>query len=156
MRFSPATIAFDRENQLKCLKCYRRKGKRTFKPLSSLFSAFSKFPIMTGRTFHRTMEMIPPPAPGSLKTFFVSNPIKRSTKQGNARGTSEVRRGTSSNHFHCPVPRSSSHIGFPDPFSVPDISCNVTTRDKWSSICFFFAVFSLSFFLLTSGFCAIS
>ena len=32
-------------------------------------------------------------------------------KQGNARGTSEVRRGTSSIHFHCPVPRSSSHIG---------------------------------------------
>ena len=32
-------------------------------------------------------------------------------KQGNARGTSEVRRGTSSIHFHRPVPRSSSHIG---------------------------------------------
>ena len=32
-------------------------------------------------------------------------------KQGNARGTGEVRRGTSSIHFHCPVPRSSSHIG---------------------------------------------
>ena len=43
--------------------------------------------------------------------ILVSNPIERSTKQGNARGTSEVRRGTSSNHFHCPVPRSSSHIG---------------------------------------------
>ena len=32
-------------------------------------------------------------------------------KQGNARGTGEVRRRTSSIHFHCPVPRSSSHIG---------------------------------------------
>ena len=32
-------------------------------------------------------------------------------KQGNARGTGEVRRGTSSIHFHCPVPRSSSQIG---------------------------------------------
>ena len=32
-------------------------------------------------------------------------------KQGNARGTDEVRRGTSSTHFHYPVPRSSSHIG---------------------------------------------
>ena len=46
----------------------------------------------------------PPPAPGCLKRSLFSNPIKRSTKQGNARGTSEVRRGTSSNHFHCPVP----------------------------------------------------
>ena len=33
------------------------------------------------------------------------------SKQGNTRGTSEVRRRTSSIHFHCPVPRSSSHIG---------------------------------------------
>ena len=32
-------------------------------------------------------------------------------KQGNARGAREVRRGTSSNHFHCPGPRSSSHTG---------------------------------------------
>ena len=32
-------------------------------------------------------------------------------KQGNARGTGEVRRGTSSIHFHFPAPRSSSHIG---------------------------------------------
>ena len=53
----------------------------------------------------------PPPAPGSLKALLFATPIKQSTKQGNARGTSEVRRGTSSNHFHCPVPRSSSHIG---------------------------------------------
>ena len=27
VRFSLATIAFDREFELKCLKCYRRKGK---------------------------------------------------------------------------------------------------------------------------------
>ena len=32
-------------------------------------------------------------------------------KQGNTRGTGEVRRGTSSIHIHCPVPRLSSHIG---------------------------------------------
>ena len=32
-------------------------------------------------------------------------------KQGNARGTGEVRHGASSIHFHCPVPLSSSHIG---------------------------------------------
>ena len=32
-------------------------------------------------------------------------------KQGNARGTSEVRRGSSPIPFHCPVPRSSGHIG---------------------------------------------
>ena len=42
---------------------------------------------------------------------FVSTPVKQSTKQGNARGTSEVRRRISSIHFHCLVSRSSSHIG---------------------------------------------
>ena len=48
--------------------------------------------------------------------------MKQSTKQGNARGTSEVRRGTSPIHFHCPAPQSSSHIGH-GPFTllnVPD------------------------------------
>ena len=44
------------------------------------------------------------------KSPSVSTPIKQSTKQGNARGTSEVRHGTSSIHFPCPAPRSSSHI----------------------------------------------
>ena len=57
------------------------------------------------------MEMIPA-RPWQSERPSVSTPInKQSTKQGNARGTSEVRRGTSSNHFHCPVPRSSSHFG---------------------------------------------
>ena len=65
---------------------------------------------MTGRRFHRTMEMIPA-LPWKSTSPSVSTPIKKSTKQGDARGASEVRRGTSSNHFHCPVPRSSSHIG---------------------------------------------
>ena len=38
--------------------------------------------------------------------------MNQSTKQGNARGTSEVvQRGSSSIHFHCPVPWSSSHNG---------------------------------------------
>ena len=63
-------------------------------------------PNMTGRRFHRTMEMIP-----ARKSPSVSTPIKLSTKKKNARGTSEVWRRTSSIHFHCPVPRSSSHIG---------------------------------------------
>ena len=64
-------------------------------------------PILTGRSSTAQWKWSPP-APGSLKTPSVSIPIERSTKQGNARGTSEVRRGTSSIHFHCPVPRSSS------------------------------------------------
>ena len=49
----------------------------------------------------------PPPAPGSLKAPLFPPLLNK----GNARGTSEVRRGTSSIHFHCPVPRSSSHSG---------------------------------------------
>ena len=54
-----------------------------------------------------------PPSPGGLKPFCFRAPTKRSTKQGDARGASEVRRRTwtSSNHFHCPAPQSSSHIG---------------------------------------------
>ena len=60
---------------------------------------------MAGRRFHRTMEMIPA-RPWSSKSPSVSTPMrKQSTKQGNARGTSEVRRGTSFFfHFDCPVP----------------------------------------------------
>ena len=60
--------------------------------------------------FHRTMEMIPA-RPWYSKSPSVSTPFEQSTKQGNARGTSEVWRRTSSIHFHCLVPRSSSHIG---------------------------------------------
>ena len=45
-----------------------------------------------------------PPAPGSLKALLLPPLFYQSTKRGNARGTSEVRRGTSSIHFHCPVP----------------------------------------------------
>ena len=52
-----------------------------------------------------------PPTPGSLKALLLPPLFKQSRKQGNARGMSEVRRGTSSIHLHCPVPRSSSHIG---------------------------------------------
>ena len=65
---------------------------------------------MTGRRVHRTMEVIPA-LPWKSKSPSVPIPIKQSRKQGDARGASEVRRGTSSIHFHCPVPRSSSHIG---------------------------------------------
>ena len=61
-------------------------------------------PNMTGRRFHRTMETVPR-APGSLKALLFPPPSKQSTKQGDASGRSEVRRGTSSNHFHCPVPQ---------------------------------------------------
>ena len=68
-------------------------------------------PNMTGRRFHRTMEMIPRSPLVILKPLCFHPYIKRSTKQGGARGTSEVWRGTSSNHFHCPISRSSSHIG---------------------------------------------
>ena len=73
-------------------------------------------PNMTGRRFHRTMEMIPPPAPGSLKALLFPPLLKNLENKGMQGGTSEVRRGTSSIHFHCPVPRSSSHIGhgFPE------------------------------------------
>ena len=67
-------------------------------------------PNKTGQRFHRTMEMIPA-LPWKPKDPTVSTPIKQSRKQGDARGASEVRRGTSSSHSHCPVPRSSSHIG---------------------------------------------
>ena len=65
---------------------------------------------MTGWRFHCTMEMIPA-LPWYVQNPSVSTPINQSRKQGDARGASEVRRGTSSIHFHCPVPRSSSHIG---------------------------------------------
>ena len=67
---------------------------------------------MTGGRFRSTIEMIPAPSPGSLQALLFPPLIKQSTsKQGNARGASEVRRGTSSIHVHCPVPQSSSHIG---------------------------------------------
>ena len=42
---------------------------------------------------------------------FCFHPIKQSTKQRDARGASEVRRGTSSIHLHCLAPRSYTHIG---------------------------------------------
>ena len=44
------------------------------------------------------------PAPGSLKTLLFPSHIKQCIQI-------QVRRGTSSIHFHCPVPRSSSHTG---------------------------------------------
>ena len=69
-------------------------------------------PNMTGRRFHCTMEMIPArPWLGSLKALLFPPLLNKVQNKRNARGTSEVRRGTSSNHFHCPVPRSSGHIG---------------------------------------------
>ena len=84
----------------------------TYSLSSGEFPANAEFstPNMTRRRLIRTMEMIPA-LPWQSKSPSVSAPIERSTKQGNARGTSEVRRGTSSIHFHCPVPRSSGHIG---------------------------------------------
>ena len=58
---------------------------------------------MTGRRFRRTMEMIPA-LRWQSRSPSVSTPMKQSTKQGTARGGSEVRRGTSSTHFRCPAP----------------------------------------------------
>ena len=52
-----------------------------------------------------------PPSPGLVVQKAVSTPVKQSTKQWYPRGAKEVRRGTSSMHFHCPAPQSSSHIG---------------------------------------------
>ena len=46
--------------------------------------AYQSTPNMTGRRFHRTMEMIPA-RPWQSKSPSVSTPIKQSTKQGNAR-----------------------------------------------------------------------
>ena len=46
-------------------------------------------------------------SPGSLKALLFLPLLKRSTKQGDARGASEVRRGTASIHFHCLAARSS-------------------------------------------------
>ena len=60
-------------------------------------------PNMTGRRFHRTMAMLPA-LPWQSKSPSVSTLSKQSTQQGDARGASEVRRGTSSIHFHCPAP----------------------------------------------------
>ena len=83
------------------IRCrYRRKSGWTF-PQST--------PNMTGRRFHRTMEVIPA-LPWKAKSPSVSRLSKLNIKQGDARGASEVRRRTSSIHFHCPVPWSSSHI----------------------------------------------
>ena len=47
----------------------------------------------------------------SLVWFAGATPEKNKQKQGDARGVREVRRGTSSMHFHRFVHRSSSHIG---------------------------------------------
>ena len=57
-------------------------------------------PNMTGRRFHRTMEMIPA-RPGSLKTLLLP-PLLNNVQTRERKG---YRRGTA------PVPRSSSHIG---------------------------------------------
>ena len=56
----------------------------------------------------------PPPAPGSLKRSLFPPLLNNVENKGTQGVPSEVRRGTSSIHFHCPVPRSSSHIGHGD------------------------------------------
>ena len=45
------------------------------------------------------------------KTLLFPLLLDKVQNRGDAWGASEVRRGTSSIHFHCPAPRSSSHIG---------------------------------------------
>ena len=67
-------------------------------------------PNMTGRRFHRTMEMIPA-SPWQSKSPSASILTKQCTNKGTQGVQAEVRRGTSSIHFHCPAFRSSSHIG---------------------------------------------
>ena len=57
----------------------------------------------------------PPPVPRSLKSPSVSTPIEQSRKQGDAMGASEVRRGTSSNHFHFPAPSRPVILGMEGP-----------------------------------------
>ena len=94
---------------------------------------------MTGRRFHRTIEIIPA-LPWSSKGPSVSTPIKQSTKtKGDAWGASEVRRRTSSVHFHCPAPRSSSQsfavsCGFLRTSAPPKCS-NSQEKRKSAKIC---------------------
>ena len=57
------------------------------------------------------MENDPPPAPGSLKRSLFPTLLNEVENKGTQGVRVRLRRGTSSNHFHCPVPRSSSHIG---------------------------------------------
>ena len=46
VRFSLATIAFDRDYQLKCLKYYHRKGKTHLQtPILTIISAFSSLKV---------------------------------------------------------------------------------------------------------------
>ena len=66
-------------------------------------------PNMTGRRFHRTMEMIPArpwwsKSPSFPPLLNKKTKYKTRERKGHERGTSSIR-------FHCPVPRSSSHIG---------------------------------------------
>ena len=56
-------------------------------------------PNMTGRRFHRTIEVIPR-CPWNSKSPCASSPIKTSISEGDARGAREVRDGTSSIPFH--------------------------------------------------------
>ena len=108
--YTPLALKTAKGQHLPALEVYKNQspilGLPWGRPQQSLLST----PNMTGRRFHRTMEMIPA-LPWWSKSPSVSTPVEQSRKQGDARGASEVRRGTSSNHFHCPVPRSSSHIG---------------------------------------------
>ena len=52
VRFSLATIAFDTENQLKCLRYYRRKGKTHLQtPILTINSAFSNLKVRAPADF---------------------------------------------------------------------------------------------------------
>ena len=69
----------------------------SFRMVCTLFPCFPKemsTQSIIGRV-HCTMEVIPA-LPWKAKSPSVSTPIKQSRKQGDARGASEVRRGTSS------------------------------------------------------------
>ena len=63
---------------------------------------------ITKRRFHHTTEVIPRPPSGSLEAPSASRPPENIIKRGDARGASEVRRGTSANHSRHTDPQSSS------------------------------------------------
>ena len=66
-------------------------------------------PNMTSRRFHRATEVIPHRPRWKSRRPLGFQTYSNKHKQGDARGTREVRRGTSCNLFHRTVPRSFSH-----------------------------------------------
>ena len=80
--------------------------------MGSTWDCLASMPNMTGQRFHRTTEVIPrrPWKSKTLKSLLLPGQSKIGNEHRDAKGTREVRRGTSSIHFHRTVPRSSSHV----------------------------------------------